>query len=198
MTPHMQALIDELKTGTYDVDAKIVAAALNAADRSREREAVSGAEIWQAVDQAEFDALDAGMQQQVRDLWALGESIDVTPGSKARVLLEAAFDAQSKTRAVFSAAVGQSVSRAQEIGARGRVSTTGTMARTSSWPTSSPVRRAWRPSHRPRSRTSRTSRPPIPRTAAPARPALRTAPGGAGRSSSASRRRGPCSAPADF
>ena len=122
MTPQMKLLIDELAndplTRVYSgMTAKEAADSLNADNRTRPRDSITGAQLYEAVDDGEFGALSAENQQRIRDIWSLGQ-IDVRPGTKARSVVLSLFGAGTTTRSNLTAAAGQAVSRGHEIGAK--------------------------------------------------------------------------------
>jgi len=60
---------------------------------------VNGADIYNAIVPSEFAALSTAQQQIVRDVFGLGEGIDVSLGSNARLALANAFGAATTSRA---------------------------------------------------------------------------------------------------
>lgn len=60
---------------------------------------VSGAEVYNAIVPSEFSALSQAQQQTVRDVFGLGDGIDVSAGSNARTALANAFGAATTSRA---------------------------------------------------------------------------------------------------
>jgi hypothetical protein len=60
---------------------------------------VNGADIYNAIVPSEFQALSTAQQQLVRDVWGLGEGIDVSAGANARTVLANAFGAATTSRA---------------------------------------------------------------------------------------------------
>ena len=89
---------------------------IRAVNRSVERPTVSGSEVFNAVVPAEFDALLVTQQGRVRDVWGLGDAIDVRSGTSTRAVLLSAFGAGTTTRANLIAVVTRTVSRADELG----------------------------------------------------------------------------------
>lgn len=85
--------------GTYGAlsDAQ-AAAALNAATQSVEVQEVGSAQIYEAIDRAEYDALTAGNKAEVNTILGLGGGIKVN-GSKTKTVLAAIFGAGTTTRA---------------------------------------------------------------------------------------------------
>jgi hypothetical protein len=60
---------------------------------------VNGAQIYNAIVPAEFTALSTAQQQLVRDVFGLGDGIDVSAGTNARTVLANAFGAATVSRA---------------------------------------------------------------------------------------------------
>lgn len=74
---------------------------------------VNGAQIYNAIVPAEFAALSAAQQQLVRDVFGLGDGIDVSAGTNARTVLANAFGAATASRAnlLALATVTQTIAR---------------------------------------------------------------------------------------
>lgn len=60
---------------------------------------VNGAEVYNAIVPAEFATLSVAQQQLVRDVFGLGDGIDVSAGTNARTVLANAFGAATTSRA---------------------------------------------------------------------------------------------------
>ena len=60
---------------------------------------VNGAEVYNAIVPAEFATLSVAQQQLVRDVFGLGDGIDVSVGTNARTVLANAFGAATTSRA---------------------------------------------------------------------------------------------------
>jgi hypothetical protein len=100
------------------VDQKV--ASLNTVNRpAPERTSVSGSEIFNAIVPAEYGALTAANKDLVRDVFGLGDSINVSTGTNARTVLLNAFGAGTVTRANLATLVTRQQSRAQELGLPG-------------------------------------------------------------------------------
>ena len=117
----LQALKTELTTdplgrGYAGMTNTQVVTSLRTANRTVERRSVSGSQIYNAIVPSEFSALLATQQQLVRDVFGLGDTIDVRTGTNARAVMLAAFGAGTTTRANLIALVQETVSRAAEIG----------------------------------------------------------------------------------
>ena len=117
----LQALKTELTTdplgrGYAGMTNTQVVTSLRTANRTVERRSVSGSQIYNAIVPSEFSALLATQQQLVRDVFGLGDTIDVRTGTNVRAVMLAAFGAGTTTRANLIALVQETVSRAAEIG----------------------------------------------------------------------------------
>lgn len=107
---------DPLPRGYSSMSHQAAADSLNSKNRSRDRQTLSGSTIYNCVSKTEFDALTAAQKETVRDIWGLGDFIDIRTGTITRANLVAIFNAQSATRAALLAAVSESISRADELG----------------------------------------------------------------------------------
>lgn len=103
-------------TGPYSADNETAANQLNVINRTRERSTLKGSEIYNAIVPAEWTAASAANQARVRDVFLLGDSIDVRSGSNVRAVLLAVFNAASQTRANLIAIANEPASRADELG----------------------------------------------------------------------------------
>jgi hypothetical protein len=84
--------------------------------RNVERDYLSGSEIYNAIAPTEFTALADPQKQLVRDIFSLGDVIDVRTNTNVRAVLLAIFNAQSTTRANLAAAIATQKSRPAELG----------------------------------------------------------------------------------
>jgi len=88
--------------------------------RSVIRSNLSGSTIFNAIVPSEFAALTADQKQFVRDVFSLGDAVDVGPGTNARTVLLDAFGAGTTTRDNLVAAVTVNITRAEELNLLGR------------------------------------------------------------------------------
>lgn len=102
-------------TGAYSANDETAANQLNATNRTREKSTISGAAIYNAIVPSEFSALSAANKELVRDIFGLGDNIDVRQGTNVRTVLLAVFGAGTTTRTNLAAAVQESCSRAIEL-----------------------------------------------------------------------------------
>jgi hypothetical protein len=88
--------------------------------RSVVRGNLTGSAIFNAIVPSEFTALTADQQRFVRDVFSLGDAVDVGPGTNARTVLLDAFGAGTTTRDNLIEAVTVYLSRAVELSLLGR------------------------------------------------------------------------------
>ena len=88
--------------------------------RSVIRSNLSGSTVFNAIVPSEFAALTADQQRFVRDVFSLGDTVDVGPGTNAREVLLNAFGAGTTTRENLVDAVTVYLSRAEELSLLGR------------------------------------------------------------------------------
>lgn len=92
-----------------------LADALNAVNRTRQKTHLASAQIYEATDVAEFQAKTNAQKEFVRDIWGLGDHVDIRAGSKARAVYVNVFGATSQTITNLQAAAAETVSRAVEL-----------------------------------------------------------------------------------
>lgn len=81
-----------------------------------ERKQVSGAEIYNAIDPTEFAGLSSAQQSRVRDVFSLGDRIDVSQGTNARAVLLNAFPGGGTTVSNLQEVVQETRTIAQKYG----------------------------------------------------------------------------------
>ena len=107
---------DPLGRGYAAMSDRAAADSLNARDRSGgQRDTVSGSEIFNAIVPSEFTGLSAEQQGFVRDVFSLGDQIDVRTGTNTRQVLLNVFGAATATRANLDALVDRQRSRTEEL-----------------------------------------------------------------------------------
>src|SRR4051812_35443993 len=107
-----ELLTDPLGRGYGGMSLEEKLASLTAVNRpAPDLTSVSGAGIYNAIVPSEFTALTAANQQLVRDVFGLGDRIDVRSGTNARAVLLNAFGAGTVTRTNLAALVTQQQSR---------------------------------------------------------------------------------------
>ena len=101
-------------TGAYNVDDALAAGELNAVNRTKPKSSMSGSEIINAVDTAEWGTRTADQQQVVWNVVHLG---DVNPFGVEATLIQNAFTgAGGVTVTALAAARAPAASRAVELG----------------------------------------------------------------------------------
>jgi hypothetical protein len=110
-----EILTDPLGRGYVGMTDAQVAVSLLTKDRTKERATMTAADIYEAIDRAEYTALVSGEKTEVNILLGLGGAISIVTGSKARAVLLAAFPGGSATRTALIAAAVESISRAEEL-----------------------------------------------------------------------------------
>lgn len=80
---------------------------------------ISSADLYEAVDRAEYVGLQEAQKDQVRVLLGLGGDINIGPNSKARANLLNIFGVGTETRAALTTIVtNRTTSRAKELGVK--------------------------------------------------------------------------------
>lgn len=94
------------------------AALMATVNRTVSRDTMSASEIFEAIDVSDFTALTDPQKRKVEVVLALGDSIRIAPGTKARDFLLDAFPspAADTTRNALATASQRLVSRAEELG----------------------------------------------------------------------------------
>ena len=106
---------DELGRGYAGMSHAEKAADMNTEYRTRILATLSSAQIYEATVSADFQGLNDAQKAYVRDVWGLGENVDVSPGSKARAVYVAIFGAESATITALQAMLTESITRGEEI-----------------------------------------------------------------------------------
>jgi hypothetical protein len=99
-------------TGPYDADDSIAAGQLNAKNRTRNKESLTGSEVMNAIDQAAWDGLQDPGRQKVWNIVHMGT---VNPFGREAALLIDVFGAGSATIVALALARVTSISRAVEV-----------------------------------------------------------------------------------
>ena len=116
----LQALKNELTaghpdTGAYSSDDETAANQLNAVNRTTQRATISGAEVYNAIVPNDWTPLNAAQKESVRDIFHLGDAIDVRAGTNVRAVLLNVFGPGTQTRTNLIAVVQEPASRAVEL-----------------------------------------------------------------------------------
>ena len=107
---------DPLGRGYSGMTDQQAADDLNTVYRTRLRDTLDSAEIYEALDIAEFQGLSDAQKAYVRDVLGLGPDVQVGPNTKARTLFISLFGAQSQTITNLVASATEDISRATELG----------------------------------------------------------------------------------
>jgi hypothetical protein len=119
-----ELLNDPLGRGYSGMTLEQKITSLNTSNRpAPENTHVSGADIFNAIVPSEFGSLTAANKDLVRDVFGLGDSINVSTGTNARTVLLNAFAAGTTTRTNLATLVTQTQSRASELGLPGVTAT---------------------------------------------------------------------------
>lgn len=111
---------DPLGRGYSGMTDQQVADDLNTAYREIIRSNLSGSTIFNAIDPTEFGGLSDQQKQFVRDVFSLGDAVNVGEGTNARTVLLNAFGPGTTTRDNLVAAVTVNITRAEELNLLGR------------------------------------------------------------------------------
>ena len=103
---------DPLGRGYAGMSDQQIADTLNAANRTRQRQTVTATEVYQAIDQTEWESLTGGKQAEVWDILHLGT---LTPGGREQDRFLAIFGAQSATIAALKGVRDETISRGEEL-----------------------------------------------------------------------------------
>lgn len=107
---------DPLGRGYAGMTNQQCADSLNAKNRNGpERTSVKGSEIYNAIVPAEWSALTNANKELVRDVFSLGDFIDVSTGTNTRTVLLNVFGAGTATRTNLANLVKTTISRAEEL-----------------------------------------------------------------------------------
>ena len=104
-------------------NAQALASVMDESSRVKESPAtLSSAEIYEVIDRAEYQGLNAMEKNELQIILGLGDNVSVGAGSKARAALEGMFASQPNTRASLLGLIDDlKQSRAQELGIRASV-----------------------------------------------------------------------------
>ncbi len=101
-------------TGPYDADDELAAGEMNVVNRTRIRDTVSGSEIFNATDDAEYGALTAADQTTWVGLCGIAQ-VDTANGV-AKSIEASLFGGGTTTRSNLAALRVENISRAVELG----------------------------------------------------------------------------------
>jgi len=107
---------DPLGRGYSAMTDPEIAIDLNMVYRTRTRNTLSSAEIYENIVVSEFQSKTDAQKVYIRDILGLGSDVRVGPDSKARQVMLAIFGAESNTIANLAAILQEDISRATELG----------------------------------------------------------------------------------
>jgi len=94
-------------------------ALLTAVDRPVDVETLSASQLFEAIENADWDSRDADQKAKIQLVVSLGDSIQIAPGTKARAILAAALTGATASLNNLGALGTKNVSRAEELGFSG-------------------------------------------------------------------------------
>lgn len=106
---------DPLGRGYAAMGDRAAAISMNTVDIPDELDAISGSQLFNALEPTEFVALTTQQAQSVRDVFGLGQEIDVRAGTNTRKVLLSAFGVGTATRMNLQALTAILVSRAAQL-----------------------------------------------------------------------------------
>ena len=108
--------IDPLGRGYSAMTDPEIAIDLNSVYRTRTRNTLSSAEIYENIVVSEFQGKTDAQKVYIRDILGLGGDVQVGPDTKARQVMIAIFGAGSQTIAALASSLQEDISRASELG----------------------------------------------------------------------------------
>jgi hypothetical protein len=103
-------------TGAYDVDDALAADQLNAVNRTTTVAKLTASELFEAIEDTDWDARTADQREKIKTILGLGDSINIAPGTKARTMMTSALSGATASLANLGALESPAASRAQELG----------------------------------------------------------------------------------
>ena len=107
---------DPLTRGYAGMTDAEVRDSINAADRTVDRETMSGSEIFEAIDVTEWSGRTADQKDDIKFVVSLGDQIQIASGTKARDMLQNALSGATNSIANLGSISTKAVSRAEELG----------------------------------------------------------------------------------
>lgn len=99
-----------------EADAVADLALMSAVDRTVDVPTLSGSQLFEAIDDTEWQTLTADQKSDVQFVVSLGDTIQISPGTKARAMIARALSGQVNSLANLGVLGSKTVSRAEEIG----------------------------------------------------------------------------------
>ena len=91
-------------------------AIINAVNRPVNVETLSGSQLFEAIDDTEWQALPADAKSDIQFVVSLGDNIQIAPGTKARTMLARALASSPTSLGALGVLGTKNVSRAEELG----------------------------------------------------------------------------------
>jgi len=103
-------------TGVYNVDDGLAADELNAINVVADVETLSGSQLFEAIDNGDWDTRTADQQEKIKIVVGLGDQIQVASGKKARAMLASALSGATTSLSALSVLGSKTISRAEQLG----------------------------------------------------------------------------------
>ena len=98
-----------------EVKAAADLALLSVVNRSVDVDTLSGSQLFEAIDDTEWQALSADFKSDIQFVVSLGDNIQSAPGTKARAMLARALAGSATSLAALGVLGSKTVSRAEEL-----------------------------------------------------------------------------------
>ena len=99
-----------------EADAIADHALLTTANRTIDRETMSGSEIFEAITASDWASRDVAQKDDIKFVLSLGDNIQIAAGTKARAILAAALSGATDSVNNLSTISQRTVTRAEELG----------------------------------------------------------------------------------
>ena len=108
--------VDPLARGYSGMTYAEIVTSLNTKNRTRVLDTLSSAQIYEAIVPSEFQALTDAQRLLIRDVFGLGNSVQVGPSTNARSVLVGILGGGSDSITALAALLEETISRATELG----------------------------------------------------------------------------------
>lgn len=102
-----------------EVNAAADLVTLTTPNRVVDVDTLSGSQLFEAIDDTEWQARTADQKSDIQFVVSLGDSIQISPGTKARTMLTRALSGATNSLNNLSALGSKTVTRAEELGLSG-------------------------------------------------------------------------------
>lgn len=99
-----------------EADAVTDLALMDVVDRVVDVPTLSGSQLFEAIDDTEWQLLTADEKQDIQFVVSLGDQIQIAPGTKARTMMARALAGHTNSLAALGVLGSKTVSRAEELG----------------------------------------------------------------------------------